>query len=211
MYDNIEQQQRAGGGPAGRPTSRRLLQGQTMTDESAPPMVRTARPAWVSAIGLLSILMAAQSFLSWARRMQIMSEFLQGAPSLSALSPWNYVFTFGELVHSVLLLIGGVLLLKLKPAARGVLLAYAILYIGSVLLSFASLCISAFLVSSDATSRGSSALQQGIYGALLRLPSLVDAYPIFCLIWFFRRGVAQEMRSWTSAPDAGGHNPTGQA
>jgi len=150
----------------------------------------SALPAWPTALGLFSIFMGAQLLLGCVTGALSLFAYHSAGPGGGFLIA-QFFRSAAAFLSAGLVLPGGICLLKRVPVARGLLLAYAIVAVAGALLGVAAQALAFTRFGSDL----------GFYSSALasvvgQVPSLLPPYPIFCLVWFFRRSVADEMAAW---------------
>jgi len=183
----------------------------------APPPPR--RPAWPTPIGIISICLASLSLacdgMNLVFQLLVMAVFqtvstagTQPGVQMSEAATGPLMLAGADLVAAVVLLVGGILLLKRRPVARAIHLIYAmskmlILLIGVTLLVVAIREASAAAATTMPTTGpapGSTAgmkaffLMGGGFGVISKALGLL--YPIFLLVWFLRAPVVNEVRTW---------------
>jgi hypothetical protein len=144
---------------------------------------------WPRVIGTLSIVFGSMGLLSMPMTLvnPLVWEVFKKLPS------WYSTFAVVSMpvgaAVTALLLAGGVLLYKRRPASRTLLLTYSTLTIAQVLVGL--VCI--FLLD---TSGLPTAMQIPFWiGSVVSIP-LGTAYPLFLIVWFFRPKIRDEVEGW---------------
>jgi len=162
---------------------------------AVPPLPQPqVRPAWATALGLLGILIASDNLIYAGRSLvSLLSNTLPelltvSDPALRASVQGTYLTTACMRIGGgLLLLAGAILLLKRRKSARTVFIIYLVLVWLGYLVSIGGRFLSlAFLGNHP------YAVESIVNGFL----NLLDPYPLFYLIWFFRPTIAREMARW---------------
>jgi len=192
---------------------------QKSTDAPPSPAAEGAggqpkRTAWPIVIGVLSILFGGLVLLGAIHPLLILFSGRQIPDSFA-------VIVLGEILLAAMLLMAGMCLVMRKPggAAHIPLAVLIIVFHLGVALWF----ISIVSESSEMTSTGSPEINihelspEGIqvawshekerravlylYAIVTSVTLLTIAYPVFLLVWFLRRKVLLEVRSWQHGPN----------
>ncbi|MCE5276458.1 MAG: hypothetical protein ABFD92_19415 [Planctomycetaceae bacterium] len=178
-----------------------------MTDQvpSLPPPIYQQYPAplpegravWPTVVGIISTILASLGVLggiggSLAERF---TAGLDRGPSIyDYAADWYGAFltiiAVASLVLAVGLLIGGISLLKRRPVARVLHLAYAILEIAITAVSAAGQIAALDFAAMPAP------LRIGTIIGFASMP-LGIAYPVFLIIWFNRRKIKEDVEAMT--------------
>ena len=147
---------------------------------------------WPTAIGLVSLIIGI-GYLVGTLVQVISLGFFFYTQRMSSFSAMRW-YTFGQsamvvssIISGVLLVIAAALLLRRKPKARAMHYAYAIVSLSLALVTLAVEVVIPF-----------------VGGSFLSLATgmarLLQAYPIFCLIWFSRADVRFDIREMAEPP-----------
>jgi hypothetical protein len=161
-------------------------EGGNMTTTLVPPPQTAARPLWATSLGILAILMGAQEMWAWGSHLPLVSE--RGPLFVRPLSLGDCLKDWSGLPVSALSITAGILLLKQRRIAKGFFIAYAILAIATQ----GYVVVDSMGRFMDLGARPSVDLVR----LMQWFPYLVLPYPLFCLIWFLRKRITQEMWSW---------------
>lgn len=187
-------------------------------NQPAPQLPANFGPKWPKVIGIISIVLAVLSFFGAVSsfftpkmlRFQVsMGQFKGSMEDFDAfLAKYHWYFLLGAcvaLVSGILLISGGISLLRSKKAGKTLLLAYAL-----ITLLFASFSIymtlGSSMLSEQMTAMFGSA-QDSPEAAAGRIGGLIGgiigtafsmAYPVFLLIWFSRGAVKNDIRNYFS-------------
>jgi hypothetical protein len=152
-----------------------------------PPQPLAAR--WPTAIGLASLIIGIGSIVGAAiQAISLGFLYYQRMSSSSGLRGYmigQSVTAVATLICGVLLVIAAILLLRRRPITRAMHYAYAIVSLASALL----------IIASDLMF-GASSLSSSLFG----ITRLLQAYPIFCLIWFSRADVRFDIQEMGEPP-----------
>lgn len=177
----------------------------TQIPSSAP----IARPGWATAIGIISILYASLGglFRLFSLGGTLLYKFipLEVLPPLfrrilEDSPPWVWLYEAivngSLLVLAVAMLVGGILLLRCRRAARSLHLLGA----SAVLVTVAVNVGVAMVISEDLLDHSGA-----VFG-LASVGVVRAAYPMFVLVWFLRKKIWDEVDSWVQnrqpSPDA---------
>ena len=161
--------------------------------QNVPPPIQVAvpkssspAPTWTSAIGLVSLLVAIVTMLnSGIMVLATLATFRVSLPDyLLTEFMLRGVVAVGTVAMSALLLFGAILLMQRKPAAILLHQLYAFGTLGLQLLAF---LLGVFALAAEYPLPWQS--------SMWRLTALAAPYPIFCLLWFFRRNVRIDLQN----------------
>jgi hypothetical protein len=155
-----------------------------------------SKPKWSTPIGVISIVFGCLGILGVLlnfvnpQAQKIMRHFPEWYQSFATIiSPIAGVLTSGWLIAA------GEATLKLRPYTRVLNLLYAFVQVVWLAVSM-SLLHSVMGEAADQLS--------GLEAAAMRMAATVGwvglAYPVFLLVWFFRRTVAEQIERWNSPP-----------
>ncbi len=183
----------------------------------APPtqpgaIVAPPRPSnWPNVIGIIAIVLGAGGILGgvWgAASPWLMSSLswamLPGqAESLQAWLPWTVSSSLAAAAVAILLLLGGIKLVKRNPAAPGLLRVWAILKLPmAVCLTIVGIIVQR--EQFDVVQGSTTAMPMGsaFFDALTVFGVVVSvvwygALPVFMLIWFARKKSKAEVAGWS--------------
>lgn len=168
---------------------------------AAPPSVAPRPPRWHVPIGIISVALAGLGMIISIFSVAGISMNSQQSEMMETLPAWYGSYTrLTGLVGAgiaLLLLAGGILLLKRRTAGRGLLLTYAVLnviyaLIGAVLM---------YRAANEMTGQGMEAdmMRMGMRVGAVFGTLIGSAFPVFLVIWFCRWKVRTDMQNW--APD----------
>jgi hypothetical protein len=159
-----------------------------------PSPAQEARPAWATALGLLGIVIAVTHSVEIVDEMASLLSFLMTSPTAASQPAVRgslgtaYILTAVVRIGvTVILLAAAILLLKRRKAARRLFILYLVLIAASYLLLFYN---KVFYALHGGATAGAGSILLSCFLAVL------EPYPIFYLIWFFRPTIAKEMASW---------------
>lgn len=162
---------------------------------------------WPTAVGVISIIYAGLILLSTS--INTVQQFWQAASNrdmMAALPSWYGAYqaatTILRMALGVLLLVGGILLLRRRPASRGLHLAWAWGAAALTVLGFAIALWMMPVVEREvqramppgAGPMATGAVWIGVIGGFV----IGLVYPIFVLAWFHRGRIRQEVALWTT-------------
>jgi len=167
----------------------------------APP----PRSAWPKVVGVISIVLGCLctcvSLGGMAMKgMQFASPGM-AQPQVNLppwMEVWSIIQTILSLILSALLVTGGILLLKRRPVSRPLHLIYAL---GDIVISVFGLLVSVPVLRQVFAQTNTGAAPKGAMVAVGIISGVVGAtialaWPVFLLIWFCRRKIVREVRSW---------------
>jgi len=187
------------------------------------------QPAWPTVVGIISLCVAGLSLacdtIGLIGQLIVML-FVQ--PSVGAMQPgfrpgWatasTLLTTGADMIATVVLLIGGVLLLKRRPLARPLHLVYGVATFAIVMINatmFVVMIRQATVAAATMPATGPASgpampsaargmLFGGITGGIGMAISLI--YPIFLLVWFLRRPIVEQVRQWAASAGARPEGP----
>ncbi|HUU22125.1 MAG TPA: hypothetical protein VM389_06270 [Phycisphaerae bacterium] len=158
-----------------------------------PPL--PPRSKWPTVIGVISIVFAGIGLLCLP--FAVLGRFINPAQKqvYQYLPSWYPIYeTFSYVLgvgFAVLLLVGGILLLKRRPAGRTLHLAYAVA--ATVMAVFGTILMT---MSISRTGNMPPPMRYGFIGGAIGGMCGGLAYPIFLLVWFLRAPIAAEARGW---------------
>jgi len=158
--------------------------------EPHPPWVPPEKkPAWPTVIGVISIVFAGWGLV--CAPLFIVINLLN--PRIIDSAPEWYgtyviIHAFFGILLAVIHLIGGITLLKRRPASMTLLLTYACLAVVSGLIA----CVITFITAGSMPAAFQAGRRVGAFVGLL----FGMAYPVFLLIWFSRTKIKQQVRQW---------------
>ena len=170
---------------------------------AAPP---SGKSTWSKVIGIISIVFGGLGLLCQSVSMTINAftksvAYRQGAYNARPewFSTYLIVSSVVGIVVSVLLLSGGICLLRRRRSGRSLHVTYGILAIATTIITQIISVVFIYppmfhsLVGSNVAEIGEKAGTIGgiIFGAVYSL-----AYPIFLLVWFSRKRIKQEVATW---------------
>jgi len=204
---------------------------QDQAPQAAPPAPPVGTPvvigpppqrsAWPTVIGIISISLGSLELacnvfgLIGQLVVQAVIQPMAKTPPAFQTAGWYQTVSFVSMGVQALvllaLLIAGILLLKRRPVARTLHLAYAVARIVLVLAGATMYIVmmrqATFAPATMPTTGPGAQFAQtgakmgmmmgGIFGGLGIAISLI--YPVFLLVWFLRRSTVDEVRSWASA------------
>ena len=183
----------------------------------APPthpgaIAAPVRPSnWPTVIGIIAIVLGAGGILVglWGAAAPLLMRWfswamIQGqAESLQAWLPWTVSSSLAAAAVAILLLVGGLKLVKRNPAAPRLLRLWAILK----LLVAVFMTIVGILVQNDQFeaiqgSTGAMPLGPGFFDLMAGIGVVLSvvwygALPVFMLIWFARKKSKAEVAGWS--------------
>ncbi len=185
---------------------------------SPRPIVHATAPSrWPGVVGTIAIVIASLSILAsaWGVLQQVfilnLTAMVPGQEAMGAVYdrwrlPMIAVMASGALVAGVLLL-GGILIVRRKPACRAVCLTYAALRTiqGVALAVVTGLMQQELVAVSMATTAANNpavAAASGPVGTATAVASgaavamWAIAFPAFLFVWFIRPKIRREVRSW---------------
>jgi len=158
-----------------------------------PPQGRPS--TWPTVIGIISIILASLGLLC-TPLLTVVNAVNPGTQKVYEYLPdwyrtWEIVGMFGGIVFAVVLLIGGITLLKRRPVGRTLHLVYAVV-------SFAAAAVNVVIFATiiAKTAGMPTPMRAGLIGGGVGGTCGGLIYPIFLLIWFLRARIAQEVRTW---------------
>lgn len=176
-----------------------------------PPPVRQAappgaplgpprRPGWATAIGVISIILAGVGLICTPISLameDLLPKLNPGAPTFDIkdyLPEWygtcHTVMILVGLAMSVLLLVGGITVLRKHRSARALYLTWAGVQV--VLTVISNVILLAYMDLSSAPRTMRFAMIPGI---VVGIP-IGLAYPVFLLVWFNRAKIKQQVSAW---------------
>ncbi len=163
--------------------------------EAAPP-----RSAWPIAVGVISIVWGAFGLVCIPINLVsevALSDYVEQQWQFPAwFRSWSIVQSLLLIAIDAVLLVGGIMLVKRRAAAAGIHFAY-----GWSALALTVIGVSFTLVAiPDISGRMEEAERIALWVGLVVGTALGVAYPIFCLIWFRRRKIREEIRTWRKEP-----------
>ena len=144
---------------------------------------------WPMAIGLVSLILGI-GYLGGAMGQAISLGFT--LPQIHGNMSIIFLNGLPTVINGVLLLIAAILLLRRKPLARAMHYAYAVVALSLGLLSLATAAIQISTVFPP-SELPAAYIVPG-------LSRLIEAYPIFCLIWFSRADVRLDIHEMAEPP-----------
>jgi len=172
----------------------------TQWQQVPPPMPR--RSSWPTVIGVISISLASLGLIcipisvagtALSPSSPQIDEFMPAWFSVYQMT--SYAISMGM---SVLLLVAGILLLKRRPAGRTLHLVHAMI---SMVMAVFGAVITVMIVSRMAEG-APAPMRAAFIGGAIGGTVFGMAYPIFLLVWFFRRKIVDEVYTWTAVPTA---------
>lgn len=159
------------------------------------------RSVWPTVIGVISIILAAMGLLC-GPVMTVINAYNPATQKVYEFLPdwyrtWEIGSMFVGIVFSTILLIGGILLLKRRPAGRTLHLLCAAL---SILIAMVNGLVLASVIGNTAGMPGPMRL--GMIGGALGGSCGGLIYPVFLLIWFLRGAIRQEVDGWPIQDEA---------
>ncbi len=182
----------------------------------APPtqpgaIAAPARPSnWPTVIGIIAIVLGAGGILGgvWGAAAPVLMGWFSWAmvpgqaESLQAWLPWTISTSLVSAAVAILLLLGGIKLVKRSPAAPGLLRTWAILKLPlAVVLTIVGIMVQKeqFEVvqgSTTAIPMGSAFFDiMAVFGVVFSV-FWYGALPVFILIWFARKKARAEVAGW---------------
>jgi hypothetical protein len=166
----------------------------------APPVQTEAmqRPSkWPTAIGIISIIWGGLGLICSPIGLLTQQADPNQQAFLSEMPDWFEPLATAEylvtMVLRAVLLIGGIQLLRRRPSGLGLHIAYAWLTIATAVVGGAVTFYGLAQVDLPDPVRIGAKIG-GLVGILIAV-----AYPIFCLIWFARRRIREDIDGWRGA------------
>jgi hypothetical protein len=165
----------------------------TQTPAYYPPQQK--RSVWPTVIGIISIILASLGLLC-TPLVTITNAINPTTQQVYEYLPdwyrtWEIVGMFGGIVFAVVLLIGGITLLKRRPVGRTLHLVYAVV---SFAVAVVNVVIFATIIGQ--TAGMPAPMRAGLIGGGVGGTCGGLIYPVFLLIWFLRAPIAEEVRTW---------------
>ncbi len=183
------------------------IQQPPLQPQYAPP---EKKPAWPIAIGIISIVLGSLMLICVPISMGINAYNPEAAATQEQFPEWSQTYSIISSLISmglaVLLLVGGILLIRRRAVARPLHLLYAVV---TVLMAVVGTVVffSVILPSVDTADlpRGTAIGMKfgAVVGTFLNV-----AYPVFLLIWFLRGTIRDQVRSWAAGADSGAQQQT---
>ncbi|HET6429202.1 MAG TPA: hypothetical protein VFJ30_12370 [Phycisphaerae bacterium] len=171
---------------------------QPSSPPTAPPPIAPRPSRWHVPIGVISVALAGLGLIVSILSAAGVSMNSQQSQMMETLPAWygSYARLTGLIGAGItlLLLAGGILLLKRRTAGRGLLLTYAVLNVLSNLIG----AVVSYRAASEMTGEGMQADAMrigmrvgGVMGVLVG-----SAFPVFLVVWFCRWKVRTDMQNW---------------
>jgi len=171
-------------------------------EQPMPPLTGPAGPPrptrWHIPVGVIAVALSVLGLMGPLFTLIGTAVNPQQQELMASLPGWYQSYTrAGTFVGAgiaVLLLGGGILLLKRRPACRPMLLTYAVLAILSNLIGTAA----TFKAFSNMSGTGQQAevMRVGMVVGAVVGAAVGLALPVFLVIWFLRSKIRMDMRSW---------------
>ncbi len=173
------------------------------------PAQADAKPSWPSVVGIISLCIAGLCVLAviGGTIIQAANERFQTSQQremMATMPDWNQTYQWVShllwIATSVLLAIGGIMLLKRRHLGRTLHVAYALI---GIVLAVAGTAVTLVMMNQMTMPANMPGHMQSfmrtsmIVGAVIGLPFAM-AYPVFLLIWFGRAKVKQHIQTWQS-------------
>jgi len=161
----------------------------TMLPNIPPPIhPQCQQSVWPKVIGIVSICWASLGLM--CQPISLIQPMLQ--PKVNEMFPPWYMsnvrwMALGGIAMGIVHLIGGIMLLRRKPAAKPLLLVYSIAAV--------VLCVVNIMMLRDVVRSVSPELAMGMRLGMF-FGGLGAAYPVFLIVWLLRPRIAREIRSW---------------
>jgi hypothetical protein len=152
------------------------------------------RPVWPTVIGVISVSLAGLGLICSPVSFVDVQKIISGRPTEYPYPEWFRDYTlvavlFGMLM-SVVLLVGGIQLLRRRPVARMLHLVYGWVNVFSTVVGAGIMIAAASSPDIDPSTR-IPFLAGAIGGVVTGL-----AYPVFLLVWFYRRKMTSQIHGW---------------
>ncbi|MBI5724756.1 MAG: hypothetical protein HZA50_12405 [Planctomycetes bacterium] len=158
------------------------------------PQAPPKGPTWPTPIGVVCIVLAGLGLVSQPLNM-ILQRIDPNQAAIYKLFPaWYSQFAIYSMIVgsilSIILLAGGILLIKRRQVAKYFSLLYAVL-------ALAWLCVNySILLGGGLAARLTGAMKIAWYGGLLGGLPFALAAPVFLIFWFLRAKTKADMRDW---------------
>ena len=183
------------------------IQQPPLQPQYAPP---EKKPAWPIAIGIISIVLGSLILICVPINMATGAHNPQAAKLQEQFPEWFQTYSIISSLISmglgVLLLVGGILLIRRRAVARPLHLAYAV---GTVLMGVVGLVVSfsVILPSLDPADLPPG-MSVGIMKIIVVGTTFLNVAPVFLLIWFLRGSIRDQVQSWAAGAGLGAQQQT---